>query len=249
MHRCYIHPDDWNDSMMSPADSEEHHLMKVLRLSAGDTVALFDGRGRELFAKIVMVAGVVNFEVISDSQTVTSRPMITLIQALPKGRRMDLIVEKATELGVSCIRPVTTNRTIVDLDARKREKRRERWQRIALSAARQCGVNWVPDVLPVSSFGDALRHCESLDLLLVGSLSSDALSFRKVMKEMELPGVSLPSTVGLIIGPEGDLDSDELRAAVDAGAVEVSFGSLVLRVETAALYGISVLAYELMDSL
>ena len=230
---------------MSPAGSEEHHLMNVLRLTTGDTVALFDGRGREAIAKIVTVDDGVGFEIISGVESVCSGPMITLIQALPKGRRMDLIVEKATELGVSCIRPVTTNRTVVSLDARKREKRSERWQRIALSAARQCGVNWVPDVLPVSSFREALDHCASFDVLLVGSLRADVRSLRQVMGEIGDLWSQPSAKVGLIIGPEGDLDREELRAAVDVGGIEVSFGSLVLRVETAALYGISVLVYEM----
>jgi 16S rRNA (uracil1498-N3)-methyltransferase len=245
MHRCYVNPANWNESDLFLSAEEEHHLLHVLRAKAGDTVAVFDGRGSEATAEIRMdgAPGKTHRVVLRILGVGKSRHpglSLTLIQALPKGKRMDLIVEKAVELGVTDIIPVITERTIVRLDADARKERGERWQRLALSASRQCGTSWVPDVRSVCDYSEAMRNCREFDLLLVGSLGDDARPLHDVLNEARRK-----TKAALIIGPEGDLTSAEIKEAMDAGAVPVSFGQLVLRVETAALYGLSVLNYEL----
>jgi len=248
MHRCYVNPAEWNESEMFLAADEEHHLLDVLRGKLGDTVAVFDGKGKE--ARAVISEGrsrktdqkqhKIILKVLSDGKAGKPWLSLTLIQALPKGKRMDLIVEKAVELGVTEIIPVISARTIIRLDAAARKERSERWQRLALSASRQCGTSWVPDVRLVCDYSAALQNRSDFDLLLVGSLGSDARPLHDVLNE-----AGRKTKAGLIIGPEGDLTQAENKEAVDAGATPVSFGKLVLRVETAALYGLSVLAYEL----
>jgi len=167
---------------------------------------------------------------------------MTLIQALPKGRTMELVVEKATELGVSSICPVISARVVPRIKERSRNERRRRWQKIALNAARQCGSSWVPEVARISGYGELVADLEGFDLVLVGSLGDDALPLRSVMRRERQ---SRPQNVALLIGPEGDLTSTETDAAVAAGAISVRFGAQTMRTETAALYGLSVLAYEL----
>jgi 16S rRNA (uracil1498-N3)-methyltransferase len=248
MNRCHIDPSDWNESEMIPSADERHHLMDVLRCKAGEIVAVFDGKGREAKARIVASgsgkqAGIV-LKVIAAGATTGPELSVTLIQSLPKGTRMDWIVEKAVELGVTEIVPVISERTIVRLDQRGRKARGERWQRLALSASRQCGTGWVPDVRAVCDYMEAVGNCAGAgyDLLLVGSLGVDARPLRDVLRNAA--GQKKMSKVGLVIGPEGDLTNDELKAAIDNGATPVSFGQLVLRVETAALYGLSAIVYE-----
>jgi 16S rRNA (uracil1498-N3)-methyltransferase len=247
MNRCHIDPVDWNESEMIPSADEQHHLMDVLRCEVGEIVAVFDGKGREAKARIASSdpgrqARIV-LKVIATGAAAGPELSVTLIQSLPKGTRMDWIVEKAVELGVTEVVPVISERTIVRLDQRSRKARGERWQRLALSASRQCGTGWVPDVRAVCDYMEAVGNCAGAgyDLLLVGSLATDARPLRDVLRDAAGEKIS---KVGLIIGPEGDLTNDELKTAIENGATPVSFGQLVLRVETAALYGLSAVAYE-----
>jgi 16S rRNA (uracil1498-N3)-methyltransferase len=252
MNRCHIDPADWSESEMIPNADEQHHLTDVLRCKDGEVVVVFDGKGREAKARITVSGhggpgsrgqqGIV-LKVIAVGATSGPELSVTLIQSLPKGTRMDWIVEKAVELGVTEIVPVISERTIVRLDPRGRRARGERWQRLALSASRQCGTKWVPDVRAVCDYMEAVGNCAGAgyDLLLVGSLGADARPLRDVLRNAAKEKIA---RLGLIIGPEGDLTDDELKAAIDNGATPVSFGQLVLRVETAALYGLSTIVYE-----
>ena len=259
MHRCFLKPEDWHRPEIKLSSEEEHHLVNVLRVKPNDTVEVFDGCGREAMARIKLNGDRrVVLEGLTATRTVSPQVCrCTLIQALPKGRKMDLIIEKATELGVSTIVPVVSERVVARLKVRQRRERRERWQRIALSAVRQSGSCWVPDVNSVLDYAEALAICGSMDLFLVGSLGDDARPLHEVIVDYKTTGLSLskrnareaqegrkPLEIGLLIGPEGDLTPEEMKQAVDAGAMPVSFGFQVLRVETAAIYGMSVLTYE-----
>jgi len=164
-----------------------------------------------------------------------------LIQAIPKGNRMDWIIEKATELGVTQIVPTVSQRVIVRLNGEQRAQRRARWQRVAVSAARQCGTAWIPDILPVCDFCELSQYCSDNELFIVGSLERNCLSLRSLLAEWR--GKTL-RRLAVLIGPEGDLTPEELKTARELGAVPVSFGPRVYRVETAAVYALSVLAYE-----
>lgn len=250
MHRCLVSPAAWNDSAIRLTESEEHHLLDVLRAQPGDRVTLFDGQGHEALAQISLLprtgkpgAPRIAMTLVEMVRTVQPGVSITLIQALPKGQRMDWIVEKATELGASVILPIITERVVARLSEKQKTERRDRWQRIAASAAKQCQTNWIPEIGPVGNLSDAVRSCSTVDLLLVGALTPDARPLRAVLREA---GGENPRTVALLIGPEGDLTAAELAEAGRAGAVPVSFGSVVLRVETAALFGLSVLASEFL---
>jgi 16S rRNA (uracil1498-N3)-methyltransferase len=204
-------------------------------------VQVFDGAGRTVTAELTAGTDPV-LAIRTDVDVALPRVPVTLVQALPKGRKMDLIVEKATELGAARIVPTITERAISRPAGRSRAEKQARWQRVASTAARQCGTAHVPEVLPVSSFADALAAASSCSLFLVASLQPDAVPLRDALAPCRQDP---PARVAMLIGPEGDLTPGELEMATQAGAVRVSFGSLVLRVETAALYGLSVLAYEL----
>lgn len=247
MHRCYVDPSIWNDSeILLPSDSE-HHLVNVLRVSSGEMVEVFDGRGRHASARVDISRGRKAILQLNGSELSPRHDFsISLLQALPKGSRMDLIIEKATELGISSIYPVMTDRVVVRLnDKEKKEDRRDRWQRIAISAAEQCGVNWVPEVKPVEDLDRIVSVGRNYDLFLVGALTTDAQPLREVLRQSSVKG---KRSALLLIGPEGDLTPLELKLSLDAGAVPVSFGTNVFRVETAAIFGMSVLAYEFQDS-
>ena len=248
MHRCWVSPDAWDDRDLRLSPEETHHLLNVLRAAPGELVTVMDGRGREAEARLTTVGAErgasrrVVLEVVGKVRAVQPAVYLTLMQALPKGQRMDWIVEKATELGVSEILPVTTEHVVARLREGQKDARRERWQRIAQSAAKQCRTSWVPEVRPVCAFADALAVCAKADLFLVGALTPEARLLRTVLEEAAKK--SHPRSLALLIGPEGDLSSAELAEAGRAGAVPVSFGPWVLRVDTAALFGLSVLVSE-----
>ena len=170
---------------------------------------------------------------------------VTLVQAIPKSQKMEWIIQKATELGVREIIPVMTERGVVRLMGDKAEHRVERWQRIAEEAARQCRTAWVPRISPVVGMNRLLEEGIRGDLLLLASLEPQAVLLRDYLRS--IAGRKIHS-VALMIGPEGDFTPVESRLAKDKGAIPVSFGASVLRVETAAVFGVGALFYEFMGT-
>lgn len=240
MHRCLVRLAEWDEPELRLSSEEAHHLFHVMRLREGDCVVVCDGMGTEGEA-VVTCAGPagVTLQVKPDSvrrRTLNSR--LWLLQALPKGKRMDLVVEKATELGVTDILPVLTERVIVRLDSEQTVRKVERWQRIAREAARQCRSPWVPHIHAVVSLATALDTMAEDTLAIVGALAVDARPLQRVVAGQ---GDALLGDVALFIGPEGDFTSSELGEICKKGAIPVSFGPRVLRTETAALFGLSVL--------
>jgi 16S rRNA (uracil1498-N3)-methyltransferase len=249
--RCFVEPARWRGTDLRPDPEAEHHLLDVLRVRPGDEVIVFDGAGREARARVVVARHPdgrrrVRLELTAAARQAELHPRpVTLVQAVPKGGRMDWIVEKAAELGVSAIWPVLTERTVTRLDARKAAERRERWRRIARGAARQCGSAWIPDVRTPRPFDEAVSEWQGAGLALIASLAPGARPFREVAAEC---AASPPRAAALLIGPEGDFTAEETARARAAGAIPVSFGERVLRVETAALFGLSLLVYELFTA-
>src|SRR6266516_7685263 len=147
MHRFYIAPDDWNPDALVLRGSEAHHARDVLRLQPGGRVVVFNGRGREITAEI---GNVTRKEILLRKMHEARVPplpcQITLAQAIPKGKNMDLIVQKAVEIGAAEIAPIISDRTIVQLDSESGLKKQAKWQQIAIEAARQCGQNWLARV-------------------------------------------------------------------------------------------------------
>ncbi|MBU4212446.1 MAG: 16S rRNA (uracil(1498)-N(3))-methyltransferase [Kiritimatiellae bacterium] len=253
--RCLIDASQWAADDIELAPDESHHLVRVLRARPGEQVGLFTGQGHTAEATFIAVRqkrALVRVLPATRRETPPPAVAVTLIQAIPKHALMDGIIQKAVELGVQAIQPLMTERVIVRLSSSAAEQRRGRWQKIALEATRQCGVAWMPSVLPVRSLPETIVHLARFDLCLVGSLHADAQAFREALTKARqaspgryaLASVHAARSIALIIGPEGDLTETETTALRDAGAHLVSFGNAVLRVETAALYGLSLLHYE-----
>ena len=166
---------------------------------------------------------------------------ITLYMGLPKGDKMELIIQKAVELGVSRIVPVSMKRSIVKLDAKKAKARVVRWQAIAQAAAKQSKRSIIPEVGEIESFSGALEEAETLDALLVPYENAMDIRFTKNAIREIRPGQS----VGVLIGPEGGFDMREVEACEKAGAKILTLGKRILRTETAAISMLSILMYEL----
>ena len=222
--------------VLSPEES--HHLARVLRVEAGQELTLFDGQGTRAEGIVDTVTKKEVTVRITARETVPPPTVeITLIQAVCKPDRFELILQKATELGIRRIQPVITQNA--SLPAGKIEKMAERGEAIIRNAAQQCGTAWLPEFLPLQKFSAVALKA---DAVFIGSLHPNAKPFREAFRALDKSKIK---TAALLIGPEGDFTEEEVNAAVAAGAIPVTFGNQILRTETAAIFGLSVLAYEL----
>src|SRR5436305_7146773 len=147
MHRFYVSPRNWNPDALRLSGAEAHHARDVLRMKRGDRAVLFNGRGREITAEIVDLSGdEIRLRKLHETETPPLRCRITLGQAIPKGKNMDLIVQQAVELGAAEIAPLFSDRTVVRLDEESAASKQTKWQTAAIEAAKQCGQNWLPQV-------------------------------------------------------------------------------------------------------
>ena len=239
MPRFHLPPASWPSATLT--GDEARHLVQVLRIKPGATVTVFDGHGTRATAEVLTASR--DAVALRIGETITppaARPAITLAQAIPKGKNMDLIVQKAVELGVAAIQPLVTKNTIVHPGEGKSDK----WRRTALEACKQCGQDTLPavtDALPyerwIASGAGILPATDPLKL--IASLAPGAKPLREILH-------AHPNTseVTLLIGPEGDFTAEETAAALEAGFLPVTLGDIVLRVETAALFCLSALRYE-----
>ena len=260
--------------------TEAHHARGVLRLQPGDRIVLFDGRGREATAEITALdSAAVRLHILREAITPPLRACITLAQAIPKGKNMDLIVQKSVEIGATEIFPLLSARTVVHLDPDNAAQKQAKWQTVALEAAKQCGQNWLPHIHFPRSPDDFFREIESVispvgaeadmssanrrdgtataqhspktslhfDLRLFGSLQPGARHLKNILADYaETYDGTRPATVLMLIGPEGDFTPAEIALARSHGCTPLTLGPIILRVETAAIYCLSILSYELL---
>ena len=247
MHRFYIAPESWNIDALALTGTEAHHCRNVLRLEPGDKVVLFDGRGRELTAEIISSdSSEISLRKLHEAKTPPLRCQITLGQAIPKGKNMDLIVQKAVEIGAAEIAPVLSDRTVVRLDEESAASKQAKWQTVAIEAAKQCGQNWLPRVHVPQTMAQFFQQPRRFDLQLIGSLQSDAVHLKKILAEYSAEHGDRPTSVLMLVGPEGDFTPAELSLARSHGCRPITLGPIVLRVETASIYCLSILSYELL---
>lgn len=248
MHRFYVAAEDWHPEALVLTGSEAHHCRNVLRLKEADKVVLFNGCGHEVTAEIVSSGATeIHLRKLHDALMPPLRCRITLGQAIPKGKNMDLIVQKAVEIGAAEIAPILSDRTVVRLDEESAASKQAKWQTVAIEAAKQCGQNWLPQVHAPQTLSHFFQEHRGFDLQLIGSLQSDATRLKKILAQFaaEHEGAR-PTNVLMLVGPEGDFTPAELSLARGQGCRPITLGPIVLRVETAAIYCLSVLAYELL---
>jgi 16S rRNA (uracil1498-N3)-methyltransferase len=209
------------------------HVQRVLRLRAGSTLILFDGRGGEYRAELLSTARTQALVRVGDHLAIEREsPLhITLLQGVSRGERMDHIVQKATELGVARIVPVVTEFSVVRLDAAQGARRRDHWQGIVIAACEQCGRNRVPAVEAPMSLAAALAALPAAMLRLLLEPGADS----------SLASTPRDIAMALLVGPEGGLSPVEIRQAAESGFVGRSMGPRILRTETAPLVALSVL--------
>jgi 16S rRNA (uracil1498-N3)-methyltransferase len=249
MHRFYIAPETWNSVAPMLSGSEAHHAREVLRMKAGEKLVLFNGQGREITAEIVDLSGVeIRLRKLHEAETQPLQCRIVFGQAIPKGKNMELIVQKAVEIGAAEIAPIISDRTVVQVDSESATQKQLKWRQIAIEAAKQSGQNWLPRVHTPRKLTElfSMASEESFDLRLIGSLQPDARHLKKILADYSREHELRPRSVLMLIGPEGDFTPAELSLARRHGCQPITLGPIILRVETAAIYCLSILSYELL---
>jgi 16S rRNA (uracil1498-N3)-methyltransferase len=246
MHRFYLPPERCAGNTLRLDGREAHHALNVLRLKYGELVAVLDGNGNEFMCAVENCSrNIVTLSVSLKNFVPAPSCSITLLQAVPKGKIIESIIQKSVELGARRIVPLLAERVVTQLDDEDAVNKRDKWQNVAIEAIKQCGAAWLPKIETPATIEQFIARKEKFDLSLVGSLQKERRHPREVFREFEKANGRLPRNVGVWIGPEGDFTLDELQAIQNSGAQPITFGNLVLRVETAAVYCLSVLNYEL----
>ncbi|MED9881807.1 MAG: 16S rRNA (uracil(1498)-N(3))-methyltransferase [Blautia sp.] len=223
--------------------TDVNHIVNVLRMKPGEELWISDGEKKEYHCRIESAASdEVCLHILYAQEPDYELPnKIYLFQGLPKSDKMELIIQKAVELGAFEIIPVETKRCVVRLDGKKAAKKVERWQQIAESAAKQSKRMLVPSVHSVMNFKEAIAYAEEMNVRLIPyELAKGMAETKEIIKQIQ-PGQS----IGIFIGPEGGFEESEVDIAVNSGAVPITLGKRILRTETAGLAILSVLMFQL----
>ncbi|HHT96526.1 MAG TPA: 16S rRNA (uracil(1498)-N(3))-methyltransferase [Clostridiales bacterium] len=244
MHRFYVDKSQINNNSIIIIGPDVNHIKNVLRIKTNEKITVSDGQSKEYYCiieKMDKTEIVLKIESFDENNT-ELKSQIILFQAIPKKDKMELIIQKAVELGVSQIVPVVTNRVIVKIDDEKREiKKMERWQNISENAAKQSRRGIIPIVKPIHSFNQAIEHLKDLDISLMPYENARGIDKTKEI----ISTIKDNSTIGIFIGSEGGFTENEIEVAKQNNIIPISLGRRILRTETAGLAILSMLMLEL----
>lgn len=243
MHRFFVRPEQIREGKIEITGEDVRHIRQVLRMRPGEEVLISSGGDWEYTCRILSLEEEkVTAEILDAQKPGKELPSrLYLFQCLPKGDKMEWIIQKAVELGVYQIIPVASRRCVVKLEGKKAESRVARWNAVAASAAKQSKRMILPQVSPLRTFSQALEQAEALDVRLIPYERAEGMEATRQLFGGIRPGQS----VGILIGPEGGFDEEEVREAQQRGFSPVTLGKRILRTETAGMTALSVLMYLL----
>ena len=241
MYRFFVKKDQIQEDAVIIIGSDVNHIKNVLRMKKGETILISDGEDREYVCTIDELENEQVRAKIEDVNGVAKElPIkVTLFQALPKGDKMETVIQKMVELGAYEIVPVATKRCVVKLDAKKAEAKTKRWNLIAESAAKQSKRGIIPKVLQPVSFSRALEMANNMDMILIPYEEAENMDITRDIVSKIKKGMS----VGIFIGPEGGFAPEEVLEAAEYGAKQITLGKRILRTETAGMTIMSVIMY------
>lgn len=244
MHKFFANCEMVNDSYATITGDDVKHIYKVLRLNCGDEVVINNEQGKEYLGEIEEITKqYVKVKIIEEIEINSESNLdITLFQGLPKSTKMDLVVQKCTELGVNTFVPIITSR--VDVKLKGEFKKLDRLQRIALEACKQCKRARVPKVLEPIDFKEMIKSLEDMDLVVVPYENATGNGIRTMKNVIEKNALK---NVAIIVGPEGGFEEEEIEALEEKKAYIVTLGPRILRTETAGFVCVSLIQYELGD--
>lgn len=236
MYNFFVDSNNKKDNRYFISGADFNHIKNVLRMNIGEEFLVSCNGNSDLCRVQCIQSDTVIAEIIEPNHQNTNLPIkIHLFQGLPKSDKLELIIQKAVELGACSVTPVAMKRSIVKIDEKKKKSKAERWQAIATAAAKQSKRSFVPEVRNILSYKEMLTVAKDLDLLLVPYECADGMNATK----QALSEIKSGMSVGILIGPEGGFEPDEIAAACDAGGKVISLGSRILRCETAAITAMS----------
>ena len=249
MQHFFVVPDQVRDGYIEITGSDVNHMKNVLRMKTGEQLEISDGNNKKYLCEIESLeADKVTAQILEEREAENELPSkIYLFQGLPKSDKMELIIQKAVELGAAGIVPVSTKNAVVKLDAKKEEAKRKRWQAIAESAAKQSGRSLMPRVMGLMTLGQAFDYIEKEQFAL--RLIPYEHEAGMEGSRQELSRVAPGQDIAVFIGPEGGFDESEINLALKKGVRPVSLGKRILRTETAGLAMLSVLMMRLEGGL
>lgn len=241
MPKFFIKKEDIRNEIVTVTGQDATHISKVLRHAVGDTLTLCDGEGTDFSAEITECTKESVTLKITDTIPCLAEPEIsvTLFQGLPKQGKMDYIIEKCTELGITRIVPVAMKRSVAKIEDKKSEtKKLERWRKIAAESVKQCGRGRIPEITEVMTVDEAINFSATLDLTVAAYENEQEVSLKSVLEK------STPKSIGVFIGPEGGLDDKEIEKFKGANIPSVTLGKRILRTETAGHTVLTTIMYE-----
>jgi len=245
MHRFFLNPESCRGEFLTLEHGEAHHAFDVLRLRPRDQVLVLNGSGDEFRCEVIAAdRHGVRVAVLKTRSIPPPNCRVTLVQAVPKGKLFESIIQKATELGVSEIVPLLSERVVVHLDKDDVTHKTQKWQAVAIEAIKQCGSAWLPRVTSPLTLQQFAAKAKDTECALVGSLQLNAKHPRECFVSCLRKYGRVPRSACIWIGPEGDFTPEELELIQACGACPITLGRLVLRTETAAIYCLSILNYE-----
>ena len=243
MYRFFVEKEQIGEKMIRIVGSDVKHIRNVLRMKPGEEILISDGEKKEYHCEIKTLdpeyveAGIMFVK--EEGLELPSK--VYLFQGLPKNDKMELIIQKAVELGVYAVVPVATKRAVVKLDDKKEAKKLTRWQSISESAAKQAKRLIIPEVMPVMSFKEAVAFSQTMDVRLMPYELAENMAYTRQVLSQIKPGQS----IGIFIGPEGGFAEEEVELALNSGMETITLGKRILRTETAGMTVLSILMYLL----
>lgn len=240
MRRFFIEKKSISNDTLVIKGKEAHHIKNVIRLTPNDKFIGFDAEGYQYLCKIkTLDRHMIEATIEEKKKSEIEIPDVTLACAIPRASKMDIIIQKASELRVKALIPMQTKRTEIKLNKNRAQGKLERWHKIAREASKQCGRDDVLKVLQPEGFMDIINNSGKHGLKLMPCLCDKARPIKEILRKIT------PSSALILIGPEGDFTQTEIDQAIKVGFTPVSLGQVVLRVDTAAIYTISALMYEI----
>lgn len=242
MNRFFVKKDDIADNTAIVSGEDVKHISRVLRMAPGDNVMLCDGEGYQYLAEIADISKEqVNLNILSAEKCAAEPAQrITLYQGLPKGDKMELIIQKCVELGISEIVPVAAERSVVKIKPGEFGSKRTRYQRVAYEAAKQSGRGIIPVIADLAAFksADMTRH----DLIIIAYEDEKGNTLKSLLRANPMA-----KDIAIVIGPEGGLEKAEVDMLVQKGGAAVTLGPRILRTETAGMAALAMILYEIED--
>ncbi len=242
MPKYFTKPENINDEFITIEGDEAKHILNVMRMTEGDKITVCDGNKKDYYCKIIETGkNVLKAQIIETAESETEpETEIVLFQGLPKSDKMEYIIQKCVEIGVSRIVPVITERAVVKIEkGAKEDKKIERWLKISESAAKQSGRGIIPIVERPVKLSEAIKEAALLENAVIPYENEEKTGLKEFIKSAK------KGSIGIFIGPEGGFDSSEIEMAVKSGIIPVTLGKRILRTETAGLVTAAIILYEL----